>query len=102
LADLGMDGKKVAGAQVGGVGGPYVPVTLRKDASAFERQLYRVYVARANADRITLTLGAVPVRKPITGEIDLSSGFGVRTDPFLGRPAMHTGLDFRSSTGDPV
>ena len=36
------------------------------------------------------------------GEIDLSSGFGVRIDPFLGRPAMHTGLDFRSSMGDPV
>ena len=44
----------------------------------------------------------MPVRKPIVGEIDLSSGFGVRSDPFLGRPAMHTGLDFRSSIGDPV
>ena len=49
-----------------------------------------------------MTLGAVPVRKPIMGEIDLSSGFGVRSDPFLGRPAMHTGLDIRGSTGDPV
>jgi murein DD-endopeptidase MepM/ murein hydrolase activator NlpD len=38
----------------------------------------------------------------VLGEIELSSGFGVRTDPFLGRPAMHTGLDFRASTGDPV
>ena len=26
----------------------------------------------------------------------------LESDPFLGRPAMHTGLDFRSSTGDPV
>ena len=103
LTDLGMDGKKgAAGVQVAAVGGPFVPLTLRKDASAFERQLYRIHVARANVDRLTRTLGAVPVRKPITGEIDLSSGFGVRSDPFLGRPAMHTGLDFRSSTGDPV
>ncbi len=31
-----------------------------------------------------------------------SNTFGVRSDPFLGRPAMHTGLDFRASTGDPV
>jgi murein DD-endopeptidase MepM/ murein hydrolase activator NlpD len=103
LADLGMDAKKAAaGIKLAAVGGPYVPVTLRKDASSFERQLYRVQLARANADRLTLTLGAVPVRKPIMGEIDLSSGFGVRSDPFLGRPAMHTGLDFRSSMGDPV
>jgi len=103
LADLGMDGKKApAGVQVASVGGPFVPLTLRKDAGGFERQLYRIYVARANVEKLTRTLGAVPVRKPIMGEIDLSSGFGVRSDPFLGRPAMHTGLDFRSSTGDPV
>jgi murein DD-endopeptidase MepM/ murein hydrolase activator NlpD len=103
LTDLGMDGKKQnGGVQGAAVGGPFVPLTLRKDAGAFERQLYRIHIARANVDRLTRTLGAVPVRKPIMGEIDLSSGFGVRSDPFLGRPAMHTGLDFRSSTGDPV
>lgn len=103
LADLGMDAKKQnGGAQAAAVGGPFVPLTLRKDAGNFERQLYRIHVARANVERLTRTLGAVPVRKPIMGDIDLSSGFGVRSDPFLGRPAMHTGLDFRSSTGDPV
>ena len=103
LTDLGMDGKKQnGGAQAAAIGGPFVPLTLRKDAGTFERQLYRIHVARANVDRLTRTLGTVPVRKPILGEIDLSSGFGVRSDPFLGRPAMHTGLDFRSSTGDPV
>jgi murein DD-endopeptidase MepM/ murein hydrolase activator NlpD len=103
LTDLGMDGKKqTRGAPAAGVGGPFVPLTLRKDAGTFERQLYRVQIARANVDKLSQTLSAVPVRKPIMGEIDLSSGFGVRSDPFLGRPAMHTGLDFRSSTGDPV
>lgn len=101
MADLGMDTKKIAAAP-SGVGGPYIPVTLRKDATVFERQLYRVHVTRAEVDKLTRTLAAVPVRKPIIGEIDLSSGFGVRPDPFLGRPAMHSGLDFRSETGDPV
>jgi murein DD-endopeptidase MepM/ murein hydrolase activator NlpD len=101
MADLGMDTKKIAAPQ-SGVGGPYIPVTLRKDASAFERQLYRVQVTRADVDRLTRVMAAVPVRKPIMGEIDLSSGFGVRSDPFLGRPAMHSGLDFRSESGDPV
>jgi murein DD-endopeptidase MepM/ murein hydrolase activator NlpD len=47
-------------------------------------------------------LVAVPVRKPVTGEIDMSSPFGVRMDPFLHRPAMHTGLDMRGDVGDPV
>src|SRR5262249_38313907 len=44
----------------------------------------------------------VPYRKPVIGEVEFTSGFGVRSDPFLGRPAMHTGLDFRAQTGDPV
>jgi murein DD-endopeptidase MepM/ murein hydrolase activator NlpD len=42
------------------------------------------------------------VRKPVGGEVDMSSPFGVRNDPFLGRPAMHTGIDMRGDTGDPV
>lgn len=37
---------------------------------------------------------------PLKG--DVASDYGVRSDPFLGRPAMHTGLDFSASTGDPV
>ena len=44
----------------------------------------------------------MPYRKPVIGEVEFTSGFGVRSDPFLGRPAMHTGLDFRAATGDPV
>jgi murein DD-endopeptidase MepM/ murein hydrolase activator NlpD len=102
LGDLGIDAKKTGGVQVAAVGGPFVPLTLRKDASAFERQLYRIHVARANVDRLSRTLTVVPVRKPIFGEIDLSSSFGVRSDPFGRGPAMHSGLDFRGDTGDPV
>jgi murein DD-endopeptidase MepM/ murein hydrolase activator NlpD len=101
LVDLGIDGKKV-GVAPSAVGGPFVPLMLRRDSNSFERQLYRINVARANVDRLTRVLGAVPLRKPISGEVDLTSGFGVRPDPFLGRPAMHTGLDFRSNIGDPV
>ena len=42
------------------------------------------------------------MRKPVAGEIDLASGFGVRIDPFTSPPAMHTGLDLRAEIGDPV
>jgi murein DD-endopeptidase MepM/ murein hydrolase activator NlpD len=44
----------------------------------------------------------VPVRKPVPGEIDTTSGFGMRVDPFLHVPAMHTGLDFRGETGEAI
>ncbi|MFN3659380.1 MAG: peptidoglycan DD-metalloendopeptidase family protein [Pseudolabrys sp.] len=100
LADLGVDPGKTPAR---GVGGPFVPMKApHASANAFERQLYRVHVARAQVDRYTQTLSAVPVRKPVAGEVDMSSNFGMRMDPFLRRPAMHSGLDMRGDTGDPV
>jgi murein DD-endopeptidase MepM/ murein hydrolase activator NlpD len=103
LSDLGLDLSRTppAGAPAA-TGGPFVPVTPRADASAFERQLHRLNLARAQIDRLSRTLVGVPIRKPLTGELDTSSGFGVRMDPFLRSPAMHTGLDFRSSYGEPA
>ncbi len=100
LADIGLDAGKIAGA--GGTGGPLVPVRAPTNVNTFERQIQRINLARAQVDRLTRTLSTVPVRKPIAGEIDLSSGFGVRTDPFTRSPAMHTGLDLQGETGDPV
>jgi murein DD-endopeptidase MepM/ murein hydrolase activator NlpD len=99
LADLGVD----VGKAPGGMGGPYVPLKApRSGANAFDRQIYRINVARAQIDQYTRTLINVPVRKPIVGEVDMSSPFGMRMDPFLGGPAIHTGIDLRGDTGDPV
>jgi murein DD-endopeptidase MepM/ murein hydrolase activator NlpD len=101
LADLGIDAGKSAFRR--GTGGPFVPLKPpRAGASAFDNQLYRINVARAQIDRYNRALTVVPVRKPISGEMDMSSPFGVRTDPFLGRPAMHTGIDLRGETGEPA
>jgi murein DD-endopeptidase MepM/ murein hydrolase activator NlpD len=102
LAELGVDvGRAAAGEAGGGLGGPFVPARLPKDPG-FERQLQRISLARAQVTRLTRTLGTVPVRKPVDGELDSSSGYGVRADPFTGSPAMHTGLDLAGDTGDRV
>jgi murein DD-endopeptidase MepM/ murein hydrolase activator NlpD len=103
FTDLGLDMAQLEGATPrSGVGGPFVPVKLPADAGPFERQLYRINTTRAQVERLNRTLALVPYRKPVIGEVEFTSGFGVRSDPFLGRPAMHTGLDFRAQTGDPV
>jgi murein DD-endopeptidase MepM/ murein hydrolase activator NlpD len=104
IDDLGLDMATLeAAVPKGGVGGPYVPIVKpSSDASTFEKQIYRINLTRAQIDKLSRTLSLVPYRKPVIGEVEFSSGFGVRTDPFLGRPAMHTGLDFRASMGDPV
>jgi murein DD-endopeptidase MepM/ murein hydrolase activator NlpD len=103
FSDLGLDMAQLEAATPrAGMGGPFVPVKLPPNAGAFERQLYRINIARAQVERLNRTLTLVPYRKPVIGEVEFTSGFGVRSDPFLGRPAMHTGLDFRAASGDPV
>jgi murein DD-endopeptidase MepM/ murein hydrolase activator NlpD len=99
LADLGL---RVDGASPAGRGGPFVPIKLPGEGNSFERSVARIKLARTQAEHLTRTLLRVPVRKPVNGDIDLSSTFGVRMDPFLHIAAMHTGLDFRGDTGDPV
>jgi murein DD-endopeptidase MepM/ murein hydrolase activator NlpD len=101
LADLGVDLGRGASVE-GGVGGPFVPVVLNKEALGFERQLHRIKSARAMVARLTNAFSSIPLRKPVDGDIDPASGFGVRIDPFTSSPAMHTGLDLHGETGDPV
>ena len=42
----------------------------------------------------------VPSSPPVNGPV--GSGFGFRSDPFTGRPALHTGLDFPADTGTAI
>ena len=100
LAELGISVRR---APRSGQGGPFVPLKPpRPDASTFTHQLYRIDLARARIDNYRHTLTTVPVRKPVAGAVDMTSPFGVRTDPFNGRPAMHTGLDMRGEIGEAV
>ncbi|SDR09102.1 M23 family metallopeptidase [Pseudovibrio sp. Tun.PSC04-5.I4] len=46
-------------------------------------------------------VNALPFARPLDSFLP-SSSFGPRTDPFLDKPAMHTGLDFRAPRGAPV
>ncbi|MDK9697905.1 MAG: M23 family metallopeptidase, partial [Siculibacillus sp.] len=46
--------------------------------------------------------GRLPLGRPMPSDASTSSGFGTRVDPFLGTPALHTGIDFRADVGDPV
>jgi len=105
LADLGLDLGKFAAPMAPvprATGGPFVPPKGPVGGSAFDRQVFRIKLARAQVDRLTRALNIVPLRKPMTGELEMTSGFGVRSDPFLRSPAMHTGLDFRAEIGDPA
>jgi murein DD-endopeptidase MepM/ murein hydrolase activator NlpD len=100
LTDLGIDAGKAPPSSA--TGGPFVPLRPAPENNTFEKRLQRISIARAQVERLNRTIVRVPIRQPIPGELDLSSGFGVRIDPFFRRPAMHTGLDMRGDSGDPV
>jgi murein DD-endopeptidase MepM/ murein hydrolase activator NlpD len=98
LASLGLSLRAVPAA----TGGPFVPVRLPPANESFARSLTRVSIAHAQANDLGNTLNFVPLRKPLVGDLEMTSQFGVRIDPFFHAPSMHTGMDFRATAGDPI
>ena len=84
------------------IGGPFVPVKMPPASESFAHALTQASVSRARAQDLWNTLTFVPLRKPLTSELDMTSPFGVRIDPFVHEEAMHTGMDFRGTVGDPI
>ncbi|WP_291399236.1 M23 family metallopeptidase [Devosia sp.] len=60
--------------------------------------------ALAAIDRLTtvrLAMERTPVHPPVATS-RVSSGYGLRSDPFTGQKAFHSGIDFPAPTGTPV
>ena len=56
---------------------------------------------REGRERASTAAARLPLSRP-TNDTPRSSGFGVRFDPFNGRPAFHSGLDFTGGIGVPI
>jgi murein DD-endopeptidase MepM/ murein hydrolase activator NlpD len=82
------------------MGGPFVPITGRE--GPFENLVVRTDASVQRLQRLRRSVTALPFGEPINGEIDLSSGFGYRIDPFTRTTALHTGLDFKAEHGSVV
>ncbi|WP_307155747.1 M23 family metallopeptidase [Rhodopseudomonas julia] len=105
LNDLGFSNlvpRKRASTGDDATGGPFVPVD--GDAAlrglAFVETIDGIDSTLANVRDMRRKLASLPLGRPIIAP--RSSGFGYRTDPFLKRPALHTGIDFRAVSGSPV
>jgi murein DD-endopeptidase MepM/ murein hydrolase activator NlpD len=83
----------------GGVGGPFIPLSVDPGAPAFDKALAGAERDVAFADRLGRLMPFLPVRAPLIGEAEVSSPFGYRPDPFLGRPALHPGVDLVQEYG---
>ncbi|MDQ1195861.1 peptidoglycan DD-metalloendopeptidase family protein [Agrobacterium sp. SORGH_AS 787] len=79
------------------IGGPFVEAStnpFQASLADLDDALNRLETVRGTAERL-------PLGNPAPGR-DITSRFGNRMDPFLGRPALHTGIDFRAETGADV
>jgi murein DD-endopeptidase MepM/ murein hydrolase activator NlpD len=45
---------------------------------------------------------AIPSDKPVRASVEFTSGFGVRSDPFVHGAAMHPGIDLAGTYGTPI
>lgn len=91
-----------------GMGGPLIDLgdmsaALERDPGGgeFKRQMTRVTDKLQHLTWLNESLARVPLVKPTT-LVEVSSGFGPRLDPFTGRVAFHSGLDFPGSYNMPV
>ncbi len=81
-------------------GGPFVP--LAADALTPEQDLALLRDALARRLQLDAVAAHLPLRQPVAGPLEVTSGFGARSDPFYHRLALHTGVDLREDYGSPV
>jgi murein DD-endopeptidase MepM/ murein hydrolase activator NlpD len=96
-----------------GSGGPFVAASIDQvktaddlthllatldEEIAQQSDVFTLIESRLFEKRLTTLM--IPSSAPIVGPI--GSGFGFRIDPFTGRSALHTGLDFPSDVGTPI
>ncbi|MCF6368631.1 M23 family metallopeptidase [Rhizobium halophilum] len=93
----GVDVDTIVG-QENGLGGPFVEPDL---GNAFDESLDTLDAALTRLEAMRETVRALPYGSPAPGQ-PITSRYGNRMDPFLGRLALHAGIDFSARIGDAV
>jgi murein DD-endopeptidase MepM/ murein hydrolase activator NlpD len=83
-------------SKVGGVGGPMEPVSKAADPT-----FKALFNSWKKLDSLQDGVIAVPSDKPVRNAA-FTSSYGVRSDPFQGRAAMHAGIDLAGPLGTPI
>jgi murein DD-endopeptidase MepM/ murein hydrolase activator NlpD len=92
LKRLGISPARVG--STGGVGGPF--------ESAGNPTFKALFNSWKKRDQLQDGVIAVPSDKPVRTDVEFTSGFGVRSDPFHSGAAMHPGIDLAGPRGTPV
>jgi murein DD-endopeptidase MepM/ murein hydrolase activator NlpD len=87
----------ISAARVGshdGVGGPF--------ESAGNPTFKALFNSWKKLDQLQDGVIAIPSDKPVKTDVEFTSGFGVRSDPFRAGAAMHPGIDLAGAYGTAV
>lgn len=99
LRRLGLRASHLVKQSAPALGGPFV------DAQAvlgrLEPQLRDFFAAWSKLERLDKAMVSIPSFIPVA-RYTVTSGFGVRYDPFTGRTAMHQGIDLSSGHGEAI
>lgn len=102
LDATGLDIERRAPSSSLPVGGPLVALPQAARAGSFAPFAGQIEVGLTEIDRLARTVRRLPLGRPLTGELEQTSPFGARVDPFTRGLAFHTGTDFRGEEGAPV
>ena len=92
LKRLGISPARVG--DQGGVGGPF--------ESAGNSTFKALFDSWRKLDQLQDGVIAIPSDKPVKTNVEFTSGYGVRSDPFHAGAAMHPGIDLAGAYGTPI
>ena len=96
---MGLNPNQFADRGQRGMGGPFEEVAEAGNADPRFRELFTTW---RQLDQLEQGVAAIPSAHPIQNSIAFTSGYGVRSDPFRGRAAMHAGVDLAGPLGTPI
>ena len=84
-----------------GTGGPFIPAKVGDSTGEFDAELNALNHELEALDKVRGSIRAFPIANPAPGH-SITSGFGNRRDPILGKSAFHAGIDLSVPTGTVV
>jgi len=100
IRELGLNPDQMLNYSRLAQGGPLEILSTNRDGS-LDPRFERLGLSLARMEALEESLDGIPQFLP-AARWSISSGFGVRRDPFTGRAAMHSGLDFKAGYGSPI
>jgi murein DD-endopeptidase MepM/ murein hydrolase activator NlpD len=98
MRKLGLEPSRFETPAYQGQGGPFEAVEPLKAGDPKFKQLFMSW---KKLDQLEKGSIAIPSSMPVSGT-NFTSGFGVRSDPFRGRAAMHAGIDLAGPMGTKI